>query len=311
MAMPNKYHQILALVGPTASGKTRLALSIAQHFPVEIVNADSLQLFRHLNIGTAKPTVDERIALVHNTLHHLPSHLPYHLIDVLDPSEEMNAAWYSRQAHKIMDNIFSRKRIPLLVGGAGFYLRALEHPPLDEEGYKNEKIQEGSYELIQKEDPEAAKWIHENDRYRIARATALLKKGIRPSELWKQTLATQAHFKIQWIGLYVERQKLCKQIDSRVDWMFDHGLLEETEEVRQQFPQSALRLKKTIGYRQCLEILDHKADRSQKIMEVKTQTRQYAKRQMTWFRKDRRIEWLDPENVLPHVGHWIDQMLSS
>jgi tRNA dimethylallyltransferase len=289
---------VFVLVGPTASGKTDAACSLAERFPLEVINADSLQIFRRLDIGSAKPTKEMRDSV------------PHHLIDQLDPDAEATAAWYAKEAAEAIRGVQRRKRIPLVVGGSGFYLRAMERPPkAPETAVDPSSVSSEDYALVKEQDPEAARRIHPNDRYRIARAVSLLRKGVRPSQQWSETGVQAPLFSTCWFGIQRERSAIHQRIESRVRWMFDHGLVEETRGVLQDFPNARTRLSRAIGYRQTLDLVEGRGRLPEAIEKAIFATRQYAKRQMTWFRKEARIRWFDPETDLPKIGAEVEKEL--
>lgn len=276
---------VVILTGPTASGKSDLSVRLAQLFPVEIVSADSLQVFRRLDIGTAKPTATMRVQV------------PHHLVDVLDPDQPATAYWYAMEARRIIDEIVGRGKTPIVVGGGGFYLRALEHPPQEMEFIPPSSLPtEEGYRLLKANDPKAAEKIHPNDRYRISRAVALLEKGYVPSDTWEKAEEQDAPFDLIWFALDHPRDQLYKAIDVRVERMFSDGLVEETRTVLTEFPNSRHRIEKSIGYHQALNLIEGRMARGDALKDAQQRSRNYAKRQLTWFRKEKRIRWLSKPN---------------
>ncbi len=290
--------KIVILTGPTASGKTSLALQLAQDFALEIVNADSLQVYRYLNIGTAKPTPEEQ------------KQVPHHLIDVLDPDEEANAYWYSGVALEKIQDIVARGKTPLVVGGSPFYLQALERPPQEESQVPRitiENLEEAHSELAQK-DPEAAKKIHPNDRYRLERALALLAKDMQPSQEWKKAAHQPPVVQAHWLALDIPRPKLYDRIHLRMEQMFDNGLIEEAQSVLERFPASKPRLQKTIGYKEVLSFLEGDLPKEAALEKAQQATRNYAKRQMTWFRAESRVQWLESLTALDRAREIMEEV---
>lgn len=290
--------RVFILAGPTASGKSSLALDLAARFPFEIVNADSLQLFRHLDIGSAKPTPEER------------KKVPHRMINVLDPDQPATAGWFAKEVRQVISDITDRNKIPLVVGGSGFYLRALEHPPKATPTSFLINDSGDDYEYLKTQDPETAKKIHPNDRYRIARAVSLLRKGERPSERWNSARSEPAPFDLHWLGLEWDRKELYERIDRRMERMFERGLVEETRAVAEKFPNALSRLSRSIGYRQALGVLQEKKDPKAMVEEAKTRSRQYAKRQTTWFRRESRIIWISGKNPLSGAAREIERVLT-
>ncbi len=272
---------VFLLAGPTGSGKSDLALKLSQKVPIEIVNGDSLAVYRYLDIGTAKPTQqDQKIA-------------PHHLLDVLDPDEVCTAGWYARQAHARVEEILARKKVPLIVGGSGFYLRAFEHPPVaPASSSPHEEEDEEALEELRKLDRQTADRIHPNDRYRIQRALALVRSGQNPRQEWERAAKQETPYELRWIGIEWDRKLLYDRINTRVEKMFETGLKEETQEVVERFPQSRRRLEKAIGYGEALSFLEGTLERKEALTKTQTRSRNYAKRQLTWFRKEKRISWL-------------------
>lgn len=288
-----KKPKVFILVGATASGKTNISLELAKRFPIEIINADSLQVVRRMNIGTAKPS--------ENVL----ANVPHHLIDIIDPDQEFTAKQYRDLAEEKILTLCKNKKIPLLVGGAGFYLKALVQPiePLPTGTNYIENFIEAYAQILEK-DPQIAKTIHPNDHYRISRASFLLDHGFIPSQSF-QTIQ-ELPFEIQWFGLTWERELLKKRIGQRVRQMFDAGLVEETESVLKDYPGSENRLQATIGYRESLDVI-RKRIIIDKAIELTTYgTQQYAKRQGTWFRKNPNILWSSVDEAVSRFSFSIE-----
>ncbi len=281
---------VLVLTGPTASGKTEVGIRLAREFGVELINADSLQVFRKLDVGTAKPTKEEL------------GGVPYHLIDVLDPDEPATAAWYAEAARKTIGQIQARGNLPVLVGGSGFYLRAVEHPPMAKPAPQTDLSTEEAYRRLLEEDPEAARRIHPNDGYRVARAAALLAQGLRPSDLWKNAADAKPPFHMIWVALQWPKSELTSRIHRRVSDMFAKNLVDETRSVLEGHPLSRSRLERTIGYREAVNVLEKEWSIDRAVEQARTATRQYAKRQMTWFRKEPRIEWINPTEAFDKIS---------
>ncbi len=274
--------RVFGLVGPTASGKSAIVKNLAQHLNIEVINADSLQCYKHMTIGTAKPTPEEM------------SVCPHHLYDIAQPDQVMNAYEFSKLANATLKNIFKRGNIALLVGGSGFYLKAITHPPL--QIAKPSTHASGNYEFLQKHDPDYAKRIHPNDQYRIDRACALIQSGLKPSKLEPSSIASPYSF--EYFGVHHERQALYQRINQRVNDMLENGMIEETKEILLNFPNARSKLKKTIGYASVLRFLNNEINQQQLIEEIAQKTRNYAKRQMTWFRKLGNITWIKGDEAL-------------
>lgn len=282
----------IAILGPTASGKTHLALALAGQFRGEIVSCDAFQVYRDMNIGTAKILPHERAGI------------PHHMLDLRDPGEDFSAGDYLRLARKAIRAIHEHGHLPFVVGGTGFYLRALIDglflgPSRSEElrirmrkiiQRKGPKILHRS---LQRVDPESADRIAETDAERIIRAYEVYLASGKPISWWQQQ-PRDALEGFRWlkIGIHIPRDQLYQRIDRRAEEMFQHGFLEEVEQLMKRFPKDSNAFK-AIGYRQALEYFNGTLTLAQTIEETKKQSRRYAKRQLTWFRADPEIAWLD------------------
>jgi tRNA dimethylallyltransferase len=285
-------NEALCLVGPTGIGKTAVALEIARITDVEIISADSRQIYKYLNIGTAKPSTDELQAT------------PHHFIDILDPSIPYSAGQFAREARIVMDQIIHRKKLPLIAGGAGFYIQALidglsaidistdtERARLKERWGAGES--DAIFDELRAVDPQSAAHLKKNDKQRIIRALEVYLAGKkRLSDLHKiKPLA--AEFRVLMFGLMADRSSLYKRINDRVDEMLRQGLIDEVKGLVQMGYDQRLNALNTVGYKEVFEYLDHKLSYEQMVGEIKKNSRRYAKRQLTWFRRDNRIQWLD------------------
>lgn len=283
--------QVIFLVGATASGKTTLSIELAKKFPIEIINADSLQVFRDLDIGTAKPSKE------------IQAQAPHHMIDILDPDEEFTAQDFKRMALTKVREIQDRKKIPMFVGGAGFYLKALSNPVVDlPSGTKKIEDAAAAHAELSQKDPASALKIHANDLYRLSRALFLLDQGILPSQAFQTQDTNDLPFEITWFGISWERKVLRDRIATRVQKMFDDGIIEETQNVLWRFPKSISRLEKTIGYAECLKVLNQNITKEKAIIDATIRTGQYAKRQDTWFRKNPSIIWSRYDQAIDHFS---------
>jgi tRNA dimethylallyltransferase len=288
---------VIFLVGATATGKTVASIDLATRFPIEIINADSLQVFRQLDIGTAKPSPE------------IQAKVPHHLIDILDPDKDFTAKEYKVLAEEKIKEIQARGKIPMLVGGSGFYLKALSSPTTDlPAGTRSIDDYTKAYEELVLKDPAAAMKIHSNDHYRISRALFLLDQDILPSRAFEKAPSEGLNFEIVWLGISCERKILRTRIQKRVHHMFDEGLMNETESVARNFPKSQPRLQKTIGYGECLEVINGKLSKNKALELTIIHTQQYAKRQDTWFRKNPDIVWSDLDRALDTFSFSIRQL---
>jgi tRNA dimethylallyltransferase len=282
----------LAIVGPTASGKTKLSLIIAEKINGEIISADSRQIYRYMDIGTAKPTLEERQRVKH------------YFIDELDPNEEFNAGIFGEKGREIIEDIFSRGKIPIIVGGSGLYVKSLidgffEGPGADwelrEMLYRkaSQLGKEAIYEELKKVDPVSAEKIHPNNLKRIIRALEVYYITGKPISQMQKEIKPEINFKTIQIGLNWDRKKLYKRIEERVDKMIKDGLIEEVKKLRELGFDKNLNSLQTVGYKEVFDYLDGLISYEQMIYLIKRNSRRYAKRQLTWFRQDKRIIWLD------------------
>jgi len=290
---------VIVLVGPTAVGKTSLSLALAERFSCEIVGLDSMQIYRHMNIGTAKATAEER-ALT-----------PHHLIDVVDPDEDYHVARYVADAATACKEIIARGNRPLLVGGTGLYLKGLleglfEIPVVPETvrvSLKRRLAEEGRAALfteLNRCDPESASRIHPNDTHRLLRALEIFQATGRPwSEHLRAQQAQPALTRVLQLGLLCERDALYERINLRVEKMVAEGLLGEVEKLLSLGYAPGLKAMQSIGYRHMLQYLQGQWDWDEALFLLARDTRRYAKRQMTWFGNDPRIRWFAPDEATP------------
>ena len=289
--MPAPQPLLVVLVGPTASGKTALSLALAERFGGEIVNCDSVAAYRELEIGTAKPSADER------------ARLPHHLFDILAPDQPLTAGDYARRARAILAEIRARGRLPIVAGGTGLYLRALLEglfpgPPRSEElraRLRDRAKQKGSahlHRILQRLDPGAARVIHPNDTPKLIRALEVCLAAKRKmTDLWAKGRDPLQGFRILRLGLDPERNALYARINERARQMFEAGLVEETRALLARYGDSAPPLS-SLGYRQAAQLLRGEIDRKLAVWVAQQAHRNYAKRQMTWFRREPELHWL-------------------
>jgi tRNA dimethylallyltransferase len=296
MSYPRKPLPLLLLAGPTAVGKTELALEIASDLDTEIVNADSMQVYRHMDIGTAKPSPGQR-ALV-----------PHHLLDVADPDEPFDAARYAELAHPVIEDLGSRQKIPLVVGGTGLYLKVLTRgicagAPGDKEIRQRLLLELAGqglprlYEELLRADPGAAGRIHPRDRQRILRALEVYRLTGSPLSLWqsRHRFSEQIYPSIK-IFIYRDRNVLYERINRRVLQMVDEGLFEEVRQLLARGYGPELKPMQSLGYKQAAACLRGALSRDSAVAETQRATRQYAKRQLTWFRGDSEFRWFHAED---------------
>jgi len=289
--------KIVAVVGPTASGKSMLAMELAARFNGEIINADSMQVYRFMDIGTAKPTKEQR------------QRIPHHLVDIADPDEEFNAARYSEEASRAIHDIHERGKNVFVVGGTGLYIRALTKGlfkgPGSDMRLRNEFAILGSrsegarylYEKLKEVDPEAASGIHPNNMARIVRALEVYYLTNKPiSAFQKEHGFSEEPYDVLKVGLSIDRKFLYKRIEDRIDSMIEAGLVAEVKKLLDMGYvgtdlKSVPKVMRALGYKEILEYMQNKISLENAVEEIKKNTKRYAKRQMTWFRKETDIQW--------------------
>jgi tRNA dimethylallyltransferase len=295
-------HPVIAVVGPTASGKSALALSIAETFQGEIVNYDSIQVYRHLDIGSAKPSLEER------------ARVPHHMIDIREPNELFTAGDYQREARAVLEDLRRRDRIPVLVGGTGLYLRALTEglfagPARSTqwrsrfESLAERHGREYLHRLLQKLDRVAAERIMPRDTPKIIRALEVrMETGKTLSEhLAMEPRQPLSGFEIHTFGLNPPREELGRRIDERVRSMFANGFVEEVRSLVDRGVSPAAPPMGAIGYRHILEKSESNNTWGDTIGMIQRDTRRYAKRQWTWFRKSPRTMWFEGFGDDPNI----------
>ena len=282
---------LVVILGPTASGKTALSLALADRFHAEIVNCDSVAMYRELEIGTAKPSAEER------------ARAPHHLLDFVAPTEYITAGEYARLARETIGAINQRGRLPIVVGGTGLYLRALLEglfpgPQRSEElrqRLRDRATQRGSpylHAILQRLDRAAAAQIHPNDTPKLIRAIEVcLTSREKMTNLWQQGRDPLQGFRILRLGLNPDRALLYERINTRAASMFDAGLVEETAALVGKYGDQ-LRPLSSLGYKQAVQLLKGEIDRPTAIAAAQQAHRNYAKRQMTWFRRESDVHWL-------------------
>ena len=287
----NRDPLLVAILGPTGSGKTALSISLAERFRGEIVNCDSVAIYRDFVIGTAKPTPQER------------AHAPHHLFDAVDPNSYTTAGEYARLARGVVKEIAGRSALPIVVGGTGLYLRAFldglfAGPERSEELRERLRAQielKGSaylHRVLHRLDPAAAGKIHANDAPKLIRAIEVCLAARRPmSEQWQQGREPLRGFRILRIGLTPPREDLYARINQRVSAMLEQGLVAETKQLLQEYGESAQPFS-SIGYREVMQFLKGDLSLEATVASVQQAHRNYAKRQMTWFRREPNVHWI-------------------
>ncbi|MDU5569792.1 MAG: tRNA (adenosine(37)-N6)-dimethylallyltransferase MiaA [Peptoniphilus harei] len=298
---------LIIITGPTGIGKTELSLELAKKYKGEIISCDSMQIYKKLNIGTAKIDLNE-------------TSIPHHMIDIVEPSDNFTVADFKNYAKKIITGINKRDGIPFLVGGTGLYINSLvynldftETKPDYE--YRNELREilekEGSeflYNKLQDQDRSMAEKIHKNNGQRIIRALEILKSGNKKGENFHEE---NKDYNLIYLGLNMDRVKLYEKINQRVDKMVDLGLVDEVKNLLDEGLDRNSQSLKAIGYKEVISYLDGDIDFDEMVDLIKKNSRHYAKRQLTWFRRDDRIKWFDRESdrLLSDVESYIDSKL--
>lgn len=304
--------KLIVLVGPTAIGKTELSLALAKEFGCEIISMDSMQIYKYMDIGTAKPTHEER------------SIVPHHLIDFVDPADDYNVSRFVSDARSSIEDIQSRNKLPMIVGGTGLYMRGLlegmfEIASVPENIRK--KLEETAQERgldylfgkLTEYDPESAARLHPNDRQRVMRALEIYHATGIPwsrhlKEQQQEKAAIKGDFKALKIGLHRDRELLYERINRRVGIMVAQGLLEEVEKLLSMGYTPELNSMQSIGYKHMLNYIDSTWSWEEALRLLARDTRHYAKRQLTWFGRDPEIRWFEPDENT-HIASAISNFL--
>ena len=304
---------VIFIVGPTASGKTELSLRLATHLDGEIISADSMQVYKGLTIGTAK--VD----------HVRHPQVPHHMIDIISPAEEFSVYTFRERSLALMKDIRKRRRIPFIVGGSGLYIKALTDGIADHPGSTiaiRERLKEESrqlglmnlYERLTQIDPTAASAIDKNDERRIVRALEIYESSGISASTWKKRTVSlgEEGFDFLLIGITSERQELYRRVDARVDHMMREGLLDEVKAL--DLNSLSRTMQQAVGYKELIAYLKGECSLDYAIARIKINTRHLVKKQLTWFRKEKRIKWFtrqedDPDGIFNEVVRTIERWL--
>lgn len=280
--MTENLNKVIAVVGPTASGKTSYAVELAHKLDGEIISADSRLVYKDFDIGTAKPTLQERQGI------------PHYMIDIVEPYVDFSAGLYVQQAKKIICDICSRGKIPIIVGGTGLYLNILlmnyDLPKVEPDYQLRAKLKniENLYEILEDLDFESAQTIDKNDRKKLIRAIEIVKTtGEKINDIRGKS---EQEFEVEWIGRNFPRAELYERINNRVDVMIENGLVDETKKLLDKYGRIN-NILYTIGYQEITSYLDGVLTLETAVDMLKQNTRRYAKRQLTWFRKNPDIKW--------------------
>ena len=304
-----RQHPLIILTGPTAVGKTALSVELAKRIGGEIISADSMQVYRGMDIGSAKVTRDEM------------SGVPHHLIDILDPSEEFNVVLFQKLAREAMEDIRARGAVPIVAGGTGFYIQALLYDidfteTEEDESFRREMEEKAAAEgpsavhrLLAQVDPESAAAIHENNVKRVIRALEFYRQtGGKISEHNEKERRKESPYQFFYYVLTTDRQNLYERIDRRVDQMMEQGLVDEVKRLRAMGCTRQMVSMQGLGYKEILAYLDGEITLDTAIYIIKRDTRHFAKRQLTWFKRERDVRFLnlpdfsnDREQVLDYI----------
>lgn len=289
---------IYVIGGPTASGKSKLAVELAKKINGEIISADSMQVYKDMNIGTAKINTEEMCGIKH------------YLIDIISPEKRYSVSNFKKDAETAIETILNKGKTPIIVGGTGLYIDSLiygiefQDEKIDEEYREKlnkiaeEQGLENLYKQAQEIDPEAMKKISKNDKKRIIRVLEIYHKtGKTKTELEKESRKVNPKYNYKVYAITMDREKLYKRINNRVDEMLQEGLINEVKEILKKYNHFPTAMQ-GLGYKEVVEFLENKTTENEMIEKIKKETRHYAKRQLTWFRKNKETEWLNGEESI-------------
>jgi len=297
MVSATKKPKLIVICGPTGIGKTSIGIRLAEKLGGEIISADSMQIYRTMDIGTAKPTAEEQNRVLH------------HLIDIVDPDEDFDAVRFAQMARDKVVQLHQKGVLPVVVGGTGLYIKALlqglfQSNPVDpqiRERLTQEAEENGSSHLhdrLKQVDPATATRLHPNDAYRIVRALETIEStGRSISEHHQDHGFADEPFNALKIGLQMDRPKLYDRIDQRVDLMIEAGLVDEVKKLLGMGYSADLKAMQSIGYRQVVDFIEGRLAWDECVRTLKRDTRRFAKRQFTWFGADRQIQWYEPDQL--------------
>ncbi len=302
---------LVVLTGPTAVGKTKLSIDLAKALGGEIISADSMQVYKHMDIGSAKITEKEMDGV------------PHHLIDVLSPFEEFHIVRFQGLAKKEMEDIYSRGRIPIFVGGTGFYIQAVTKDIDFTEGEEDkeyreelsrlatEKGNEFLHEMLRNIDPKSAEEIHANNVKRVIRALEFYKEnGFPISQHNEEQKQNETPYNLAYFVLNAPRELLYERIDRRVDEMMENGLMEEVQKLKDMGCRRDMTSMQGLGYKEILSFLEGEVPLEEAVRILKRDTRHFAKRQLTWFRRESDVIWVDKDKFSFDEEKILEYMLS-
>ena len=303
--------KLIILTGPTAVGKTALSVHLAKAVNGEIISADSVQVYKHLDIGSAKVTQKEMQGV------------PHHLIDVLDPTEEFSVAAFQRLARKAMEEIYARGHVPVIVGGTGFYIQAvlydIDFAQTEDDGYRayleqlyKDEGADALYDLLLKKDPASANSIHKNNVKRVIRALEYEHQTGQQISTHNATEREKTSpYNFAYFVLNCDRAKLYERIEQRVDIMMEQGLVDEVKSLVSEYGLSRDMVSmQGLGYKEILQYLDGEISLDEAVYILKRDTRHFAKRQLTWIRRERDVIWVDKDQLVSEEEQ-LDFMLAA
>lgn len=303
---------LIVVVGATASGKTALSVELAKKFNGEIISADSMQIYRKMDIGTAKPTKEEQCGI------------PHHLMDCIEPGTEYSTADYVLDAHRIIKNIIQKNKIPIVVGGTGLYINSLVNDISFDEEKGDKRIRDELYKIADNEgaekliemlaefDPESAERISIGNVRRIIRAIEIYKlTGKTMTEHNAETSKKESRYLPLMLAVSWDRKELYERIDKRVDIMLENGLFEEVVFFAKLGYTKKMQAMQGIGYKQLLDYYRGLSTYEEAVRIIKRDTRRYAKRQLTWFKRDKRIKWIPADSdILKQADEYVRNFLA-
>jgi len=306
---------IIAVAGPTAVGKTKFAIMLAQAFDGEVVSCDSMQLYKYMDIGSAKPTPEEMAMARH------------HLVDLIDPREEFSVAQYQKLAKDAIRDVFSRGKTPVISGGTGLYLNSLLYDMdfssvPEDDTYRNELTEiaekqgpEALHEMLQQQDPQAAEKIHPNNVKKVVRALERLKEGEGKVRQFSDISEETKDYNVILIGLTRDRAELYDRINRRVELLMDAGLLEEVTQLHDMGLTKENISMKGIGYKELMDYLEGRYTLEEAVETIQKNTRHYAKKQLTWFRRYDKMKWFNisdhhsDEDAAGEIREWLQKSI--
>ena len=302
---------LIILTGPTAVGKTELSIRLAKALDGEIISADSMQVYRHMDIGSAKITKEEMDGV------------PHHLIDVLNPEEEFNVVRFQAMAKEAMEGIYARGRVPIVTGGTGFYIQALlydiDFTETAQDGSLRAQLEELAaqkgasclHQMLKEVDKKAAEQIHENNVKRVIRAIEYYRQtGERISDHNERESQRKSPYDFLYYVLTMDRSLLYERIDRRVDLMLSQGLLEEVRALKAMGCTRQMVSMQGLGYKEMLDFLEGRLTYEEAVYILKRDTRHFAKRQLTWFKREQDVRWLNMTDCPEHKDRLLQQIMN-